>query len=220
MRFRFTLTTLLNISLLMYPLTTYGKSPAKTKPGLVYVSSSNGSGLGFVIGKNRVLTGNHVVSGSNETDITIFFAPDFREAKCKVIASAAEQDLALIEVETNDIQPFPLATKIPLKTKVFWYNPLNKEGDLELKSGIVNGKNNDTVVAINWWQNYRIYDEDLPKGKDLVLQISGETVHSASGGPVLNLAGEIVGMISVLDRKLSSTEAISIDGIKKFLLNR
>jgi serine protease Do len=136
-----------------------------------------GVGSGIVLGEGRVLTNAHNVRGSH---VTVTFA-DGRTAEGSVAGTDIDGDLAVIEVETGEVPALPWATDVPaIGTPVFGLANPGGRG-LRVTFGFVSGVD----------RSFR-----GPRG----LRITGSLEHTApllpgsSGGPVLNVAGQLLGI--------------------------
>ena len=136
-----------------------------------------GVGSGVVLGEGRVLTNAHNVRGSH---VTVTFA-DGRTAEGSVAGTDVDGDLAVIEVETGAVPALPWATDAPaVGTPVFGLANPGGRG-LRVTFGFVSGVD----------RSFR-----GPRG----LRITGSLEHTApllpgsSGGPVLNAAGQLLGI--------------------------
>jgi serine protease Do len=136
-----------------------------------------GAGSGIVLGEGRVLTNAHNVRGSQ---VTVTFA-DGRTAEGTVAGTDIDGDLAVIEVETGSAPALPWATDGPaIGTPVFGLANPGGRG-LRVTFGFVSGVD----------RSFR-----GPRG----VRITGSLEHTApllpgsSGGPVLNAAGQLLGI--------------------------
>jgi serine protease Do len=136
-----------------------------------------GVGSGIVLGEGRVLTNAHNIRGSH---VTVTFA-DGRTAEGTVAGHDVDGDLAVIEVETGQAPAVPWADDTPgVGTPVF---ALANPGGRGLRAtfGFVSGVD----------RTFR-----GPRGA----RITGSLEHTApllpgsSGGPVLNAAGQLLGI--------------------------
>jgi serine protease Do len=146
-------------------------------PSVVGVGQRWGVGSGIVVGEGRVLTNAHNVRGSH---VTVTFA-DGHTAEGTVAGHDIDGDLAVIEVETGQAPALTWATDAPtVGTPVF---ALANPGGRGLRAtfGFVSGVD----------RAFR-----GPRG----LRITGSLEHTApllpgsSGGPVLNSAGQLLGI--------------------------
>jgi serine protease Do len=136
-----------------------------------------GVGSGIVLGGGQVLTNAHNVRGSNAT---VTFA-DGRTAEGTVTGHDIDGDLAVIEVDTGQAPALPWGTGAPaVGTPVFGLANPGGRG-LRVTFGFVSGIE----------RSFR-----GPRG----LRITGSLEHTApllpgsSGGPVLNAAGQLLGI--------------------------
>ena len=136
-----------------------------------------GVGSGVVLGQNRVLTNAHNVRGSQ---VTVTFA-DGHTAEGTVAGTDVDGDLAVVEVETGQAPALTWAADAPaIGTPVY---ALSNPGGRGLRAtfGFVSGID----------RSFR-----GPRG----LRITGSLEHTApllpgsSGGPVLNAAGQLLGI--------------------------
>lgn len=136
-----------------------------------------GVGSGIVLDENRVLTNAHNIRGGH---VTVTFA-DGHTAEGTVAGTDIDGDLAVIEVETGQAPVLSWATDAPaIGTPVFGLSNPGGRG-LRVTFGFVSGID----------RSFR-----GPRG----LRITGSLEHTApllpgsSGGPVLNAAGQLLGI--------------------------
>ena len=136
-----------------------------------------GVGSGIVLGEGRVLTNAHNVRGNH---VTVTFA-DGRTAEGNVAGTDVDGDLAVVEVDTGQVPALPWATDAPaVGTPVFGLANPGGRG-LRVTFGFVSGID----------RSFR-----GPRG----VRITGSLEHTApllpgsSGGPVLNAAGQLLGI--------------------------
>jgi serine protease Do len=136
-----------------------------------------GAGSGIVLGEGRVLTNAHNVRGGH---VAVTFS-DGRTAEGTVAGTDIDGDLAVIEVDTGQAPVLPWATEAPaVGTPVFGLANPGGRG-LRATFGFVSGID----------RAFR-----GPRG----VRITGSLEHTApllpgsSGGPVLNAAGQLLGI--------------------------
>jgi serine protease Do len=136
-----------------------------------------GVGSGIVLGEGQVLTNAHNIRGNH---VTVTFA-DGRTAEGTVAGTDVDGDLAVIEVETGSLPALSWATDAPaIGTPVFGLANPGGRG-LRATFGFVSGID----------RSFR-----GPRG----VRITGSLEHTApllpgsSGGPVLNAAGQLLGI--------------------------
>jgi serine protease Do len=154
-----------------------GRLAEEAGPSVVGIGQRWGSGSGIVVGEGRVLTNAHNVRGGH---VTVTFA-DGHTAEGTVAGHDIDGDLAVIEVETGQAPALAWATDTPaVGTPVFALANPGGRG-LRVTFGFVSGVD----------RSFR-----GPRG----LRITGSLEHTApllpgsSGGPVLNAAGQLLGI--------------------------
>ncbi len=89
----------------------------RTQAGILPVATDDGSyASGVVIAENRVLTAAHAVVNADQAFVRVDF--DFRRAR--VISVDQEKDLAVMVVDTDDIDPIPLSRRDPYENEPVW----------------------------------------------------------------------------------------------------
>ncbi|MDY6971510.1 MAG: DegQ family serine endoprotease [Thermodesulfobacteriota bacterium] len=135
-------------------------------------------GSGFIIGEDGfILTNNHVVEKTDEIMVKL---ADEREFKAKIIGKDPKTDLALIRIETSQ----------PLKSL-----PLGDSDELEVGDWVVAIGNpfglGNTVTAGIVSAKYRNIGAS---SYDNFIQTDAPINPGNSGGPLLNTAGEVIGI--------------------------
>ncbi len=150
-----------------------------------------GVGSGFFISDDGfILTNHHVVSDASDIFVT---TTDGRELKAKVIGSDERTDVALIKVEATGMTPLPIGNPKLLK-KGQWVLAIGSPFGLEstVTSGIVSALGRDTGDYLPFIQT----DVAVNPGN--------------SGGPLLNLKGEVVGINSQIVSRSGGFMGISL----------
>jgi len=178
MCFRMYLTTLL---LIVWPSSAQQRSWVEVLdrilPAVVVVETEKGQGSGFFVRRDGTLvTNHHVISGVTQIAVRTKSGEEYRGAF--VMASDELRDLAILRVEAFDVPVVALGNSNELKA-----------GAAVLLVGAPRGLERSAsegiVAAIR-------ADE---KGTRLI-QTSAAASPGSSGGPVLNEAGEVVGVLS------------------------
>lgn len=138
---------------------------------------SRGIGSGFIVSADGfVLTNAHVVEGADEVYVTL---TDKREFKAKIIGFDKRTDVAVVKIEGNNLPR--LAIGDPNKLRVGeWVIAIGSPFGLEntVTAGIISAKARDT-------------GEYLP-----LIQTDVAVNPGNSGGPLINMRGEVVGINS------------------------
>jgi serine protease Do len=149
-----------------------------------------GVGSGFIISDDGyLLTNHHVVEGSDEITVTL---QDKREFKGKLIGSDPKSDVALVKIEGTNLPTLKLGD--PAKLRVGeWVIAIGSPFNLSntVTAGIVSAKGRET-------------GELLP-----FIQTDAAVNPGNSGGPLINVRGEVVGINSQIFTTSGSYAGIS-----------
>lgn len=161
----------------------------------IEVSSDDGQSLGsgFVIDREgRIMTNSHVVAGADRGGSIEVVLGDGRELKAELLGRSASYDLAVIRVEDSDgLRPVRLgdsdATRIG-EPAVAIGSPLGLGGTVT--EGIISAI--DRPVSVG--------SADSPDGPAYLnaLQTDAPINRGNSGGPLVNAAGEVIGVNSAI----------------------
>jgi serine protease Do len=136
-----------------------------------------GVGSGFIISADGfVLTNAHVVDGADEVYVTL---TDKREFKAKIIGADKRADVALVKIEGSNLPRLTIGDSNKLRVGE-WVIAIGSPFGLEntVTSGIVSAKARDT-------------GDFLP-----LIQTDVAVNPGNSGGPLINMRGEVVGINS------------------------
>lgn len=163
--------------------------PQPTPPEERTVPRGVGSGF-FISADGYILTNNHVVVDATDIYVTL---TDGREFKAKVIGTDERTDVALIKIEAKDMTPLVIGNPKTLK-KGQWVLAIGSPFGLDstVTSGIVSAIGRDT-------------GEYLP-----FIQTDVAVNPGNSGGPLINLDGEVVGINSQIISRSGGFMGISL----------
>lgn len=150
-----------------------------------------GVGSGFIISDDGyILTNNHVVARANGIFVTLASG---KEYSAEIIGTDPRTDVALIKIEAQDLEPMAIGDSNNLK-KGQWVLAIGSPFGLEstVTSGIVSAINRDTGDYLPFIQT----DVAVNPGN--------------SGGPLINLAGEVVGVNSQIVSRSGGFMGISL----------
>ena len=136
-----------------------------------------GVGSGFIISADGfVLTNAHVVEGADEVFVTL---TDKREFKAKIIGSDRRTDVALVKIEGNNLPRLTMGDSSKLRVGE-WVIAIGSPFGLEntVTAGIISANSRDT-------------GDYLP-----LIQTDVAVNPGNSGGPLINMRGEVVGINS------------------------
>ena len=155
------------------------------------------SGLGsgaFIRSDGYIVTNNHVVEDASELRVLLF---DGRELTAELVGTDPFSDLAVIKVDGDDFPTIPFGESGEVRVGQWVLaigSPLNEELSNTVTSGIISSLgryqgNNNSI------SNYIQTDAAVNPGN--------------SGGPLVNLRGEIVGINSAIATRTGTFNGIS-----------
>ena len=135
-------------------------------------------GSGFIIASSGfVVTNNHVIAGADEITVTLH---DDTKLEAKLIGRDAKTDLALLKVEP----------KKPLTAVSFGDSGKSRVGDWVVAIGNPFGLGGTVTAGI-----VSARQRDINSGPyDDFIQTDASINRGNSGGPMFNLAGEVIGI--------------------------
>ena len=139
--------------------------------------ADRGVGSGFIIESNGlILTNAHVVEGATTIYVTL---TDKREFKAKLLGMDKRTDVAVVKIEARDLPRLPLGDSSKVRVGE-WVLAIGSPFGLEntVTAGIVSAKSRDTGDYLPFIQT----DVAVNPGN--------------SGGPLLNIAGQAIGINS------------------------
>lgn len=163
-----------------------------------------GSGTGFAVSsEGYILTNAHVVEGADKLTVKVFGEDEERDAT--LIGSDTETDIAVLKVEDITLQPLVLGDSDQVRVGEYVLaigNPLSTD---ELANtitfGIISATSRDVTID-NYTNTYLQTDAAINFGN--------------SGGPLINMAGEVIGVNSAKTITAGYDEmgnAVSAEGI-------
>src|SRR5690625_4755078 len=150
-----------------------------------------GVGSGFVISNDGyILTNNHVVADAEDIFVTFV---DGKEYTAEVVGTDERTDIALIKVAAKDLQPLKIGNSNDLK-KGEWVLAIGSPFGLDatVTVGVVSAINRETGDYLPFIQT----DVAVNPGN--------------SGGPLINLEGEVVGVNSQIVSRSGGFMGISL----------
>ena len=140
-------------------------------------------GSGFIIDPDGyVVTNNHVIADADEITVTLA-GEDGKDFKAKLIGKDAKTDLALLKIESKEKLPF-------LK---FGDSEQARVGDWIITIGNPFGLGGSVTAGI-----ISAKSRFLPGMYDDFIQTDASINRGNSGGPMINLDGEVIGVNSVI----------------------
>jgi serine protease DegQ len=154
----------------------------KVEPSVVTISHDQGSGSGVVWSKDGVVvTNDHVVRGVRDVEVAFF---DGRRADGRVRAADEDTDLAVVDVEREDLQPATFQEALPEvgELAVAVGSPLGFENTVT--AGIISGLHREIPGSAA---------QDIRSLVDLI-QTDAAISPGNSGGALVNGRGQVIGI--------------------------
>lgn len=147
------------------------------------------SGSGFIIDKDgRILTNNHVVRDASDITVTLH---DHRKFKAKVVGSDPSTDVAIIMIEgAGSLPTVPMGDSDEIRIGDWAIAIGNALGELEgtLTVGVVSAKGRSNLSIVGGSPAYQYF-----------IQTDASINFGNSGGPLLNIRGEAVGINTAIN---------------------
>lgn len=147
---------------------------------------TRGLGSGFIVDRRGyILTNNHVVEGAEEIKVTL---TDRRSFRARLVGGDRFTDLAVLSIDAQELPALELADTTRLRvgeTVVAIGSPLWIEGGPTVTSGIVSALGRS------------MEEPGLPTLHNLI-QTDAAINPGNSGGPLLNVAGQAIGINTAL----------------------
>jgi S1-C subfamily serine protease len=153
-----------------------------------FAGQETGSGSGFIISADGlILTNNHVVAGATKLTVTL---DDTSTLDATVVTTDATHDLALVKVNATNLTPVTLGDSSAVQVgqlAIAIGSPLGTFTD-SVTQGIVSGVNRTITVA----------DQSTRTTETLsgLIQTDAAINSGNSGGPLLDVNGNVVGIIT------------------------
>ena len=153
-------------------------------------STSLGSGV-IVSKEGHIITNHHVIAGMTEIRVQL---PDGRNIAARLIGSDPATDIAVLRIEEKNIEPMPLGDSDELRVGQQIFAIGNPYGlDETVTRGVVSAKGRRTAN-----------DSGVE-----VLQHDAAVNPGNSGGPLVNIRGQIVGINSAIYTRTGGFQGIS-----------
>ncbi|MDR0957874.1 MAG: trypsin-like peptidase domain-containing protein [Clostridiales bacterium] len=172
-----------------------------------YSAPTEGEGSGILFHADEqnyyVVTNNHVVTGSDEVLVSI---EDKGPFEAKLIGKSAEDDISVISISIKDVADAGIDN---VTLAVFGDSDETRIGDVVLAIGNALGEGNTVTNGIISAKNKQVITEDVTYH---AIQTNAQINSGNSGGPLVNLSGEVIGINSAKYSSDSYT-SVSIEGM-------
>ena len=166
-----------------------------------------GAGSGIIVGKNEtellIVTNNHVVADT--TSLTVSFTNDVSIEKAYVKGTSSDNDIAVVAIPLTDIDNDTLNY---IKIATLGDSDAMRVGDGVIAIGNALGYGQSVTVGYLSAKDREITTEDATLN---VIQIDAAINGGNSGGALLNMRGEVIG-INVAKSSSSGSET-SVEGM-------
>ena len=165
--------------------------------------ASEGSGVIYQKkdGKAYIVTNNHVVSGSDKLEVIL---SDGTKLTASLVGTDSTSDLAVLTIDgskVNTVASFGDSSKIEAgQTVLAIGSPLGSQYATSVTQGIVSAKSRTVDVTDS---------SGNTTGQATVIQTDAAINSGNSGGPLINLSGQVIGINSM---KLSGSSSSSSEG--------
>jgi len=147
------------------------------RPALVFIETDRKIGSGFVVDSHGLIaTNHHVIADANTVSVTVPSGEVYR--RVFLLADDPVKDLSLLRIEATDLQPITLGNS---NTASVGEEVLLIGAPRGLEQTVSNG----IISAIRL----------LPTGTK-ALQTTAAASPGSSGGPLLNVRGEVIGVLT------------------------
>jgi len=166
-----------------------------------------GIGSGVIITPDGyIITNNHVIEGADELSVTL---NDKTTYTAKVVGSDPNTDIALIKVDGKDLPTIPFGNSDDLKVGEWVLavgNPLNLSSTVT--AGIVSAKGRNLGI-IDSQNNYNNNNNKSTMSIESFIQTDAAVNPGNSGGALVNLRGELVGINTAIISQTGSYSGYS-----------
>ncbi len=181
--------------------------PAAMFPGAPEQIADVALGTGFLIEAKGVfvLTNDHIAAASTELHVVL---PDGSEVPAKLVGRDTRLDLALLGVDVPRLQPLPLGSSDDLQVGEWLVVLGDPFGDEVTASvGVVSATGREAAGSLV---------PGRAMGFRTFIQTDARIHRGNSGGPVLDTAGQVVGVaVATSDRPGELSFAIPIDRVRE-----
>ena len=159
------------------------------EPSVVRIATTSGVGTGFIADADGyIITNNHVIqtaSGRNAATVTVTLS-DGAEVTGRVVGADSRADLALVKIDQTGLKALPIGS---LEQTAVGQDVVAIGYALDLTGG--EGPSYSVTRGIISAKNRAIKESSPILG---AIQTDAAINHGNSGGPLLNLFGEVVGV--------------------------
>jgi len=164
-------------------------------PNREYFSRGLGSGVIVDAENGYVLTNAHVVDGADDVEVVTF---DNRKLDAEWVRSDEKTDLAVIKVQPGRLTEAPLGDSDKMEV-----------GDMVMAFGAPEGLSQTVTTGIISAKGRTTARGDVDVYQDFI-QTDAAINHGNSGGPLVNMRGQIVGINAAIISRTGQNEGIGL----------
>ena len=179
-----------------------------TEPSIVRIQTTTGVGSGFIVSADGdIITNNHVIVGSNgrPSSAIIVTLSDGTEVNATLLGTDPKSDIALLSIDMTGLTPLALGD---LSEVSVGQDVVAIGYALDLKRG--EGPSFTVTRGIVSAKNRGIEESSTILG---AIQTDAAINHGNSGGPLLNMFGEVIGVNTAIAPDPTSTTGATAPGI-------
>ena len=176
-----------------------------SKSGQNYEESSEGSGVIYKKSDQSafIVTNNHVIDGAAKIQVMLH---NGKKVTATLVGKDAMTDLAVLKIASDNVTTtaeFGDSSKIAVGENVLAIgSPLGSEYASSVTQGIISAKKRLVEATSENGQNY---------GGSTVIQTDAAINPGNSGGPLINFAGQVIGINSM--KLATSSSGTSVEGV-------
>ncbi len=158
---------------------------------VVTVKTASTSGTGVIIREDGYIVTNYHVIEENETSVTVRLYGEDTAIKAKVVGFHAGDDVAVLKIDRKNLRAasFADSSKVQYGETVYAIgNPEGSDFDWSVTQGIVSSPMRQLMEKDS---------EGILIRKINVVQTDASVNHGNSGGALINIRGELVGIVSL-----------------------
>ncbi|KRN95019.1 S1C family serine protease [Pediococcus stilesii] len=184
-----------------------GSSSSKSSSSGELETASEGSGVIYKKSGDSayIVTNNHVVSGSNSLEIIM---SDGKKMPAKIVGTDSVTDLAVLKINSSavtTVASFGDSDNIKVgETALAIGSPLGSQYATSLTQGIISAKKR-TVETTS--------EDGQGASEATVIQTDAAINSGNSGGPLINLAGQVIGINSMKLSSSGSGDNATVEGM-------
>ena len=183
-----------------------GSSPKDNKFNKYNVPQLVASGSGWVYDKEgHIITNYHVVKNADEIEVRFY---DKTTKPAKVIGVDPNTDIAVLQVEADNLHPAQLAAHSPDQGELVFAFGSPFSFEFSMSQGIISGKGRHLgILGSTGYEDYLQTDAAINPGN--------------SGGPLCNIYGKVVGMNSAIATRTGAFNgigfAIPVEMLRRYI---